>query len=156
MSGASRYAIRNQALREMGYANYQAYLDSPLWLTIRMRIMARDTGWCRCCKRRAAISVHHITYDKPVMLGNDDTQLIAICAGCHKRAEFNGEKKLTSTTEIFRRTRAGKRAVKKDMRPRCRCCKEQRKRLGRNDICMGCYKSGRALRFVQEHGIPKG
>jgi hypothetical protein len=34
------------------------------------------------------------------------------------------------------------------MRPRCRCCGKQYKRLGRADICMGCYKSRRVLKFL--------
>ena len=97
-----------------------------------------------------------------VMRGEDDSQLVALCGGCHKAAEFDGDKKLTYTTEIaFRLSkraiggRGKRKSIRRSMWPRCRCCQKQMRKLGRDDICMGCYKSGRALKFRQAR-MPNG
>jgi hypothetical protein len=153
---SSRYMNRQSALKAIGFATYQDYLDSALWAGIRERVLKRDHGVCVACGRKA-VSVHHVTYSESVLRGQDDTQLVAICRGCHKFTEFDGDTKLTYTTDIARRLsrrskgeRHTRKAVRQRMRPRCKCCQRQYKALGRNDICMGCYKSGRALRFVQQ------
>jgi hypothetical protein len=158
---ASRYAVRTEALLALGYESYQAYLDSDLWKSIRERIFIRDHRLCRVCGKNPARSVHHITYSVMVLSGRDDSQLTAICGGCHKAVEFDGDKKLTYTTDIFtklsRRSSLSKKhggrqstgSIRK-LRPRCRCCLRQVKKLGRDDFCMKCYKSGRVLKFRQK------
>lgn len=153
---ASRYEVRQKALEAIGFVSYKAYLASETWQAVKGRILERD-GCCKAC-RNPAYTAHHITYSEAVLLGNDDSQLVAICKGCHRFVEFHNDKKLTYTTDIF--TRLARRMVRKGggastkkarkaLRPRCRCCERQYRALGRNDICMGCYKSGRALKFVQ-------
>lgn len=80
-----------------------------------------------------------------------------MCRGCHRIAEFRYERKLTNTGEIayqFSKRAASKRGGRvskpdrKKFRPKCLCCGIKRKRLGRNDICMACYKQGRAAAFA--------
>lgn len=153
-----RYAVRNSILRKMGFASYQAYLDSDSWKAIRTRIMARDHGQCVCCPK-PAVSVHHITYGEAVLRGEDDSQLVSICRGCHKFTEFHKDEKLTGTNDIAsrlrkrtnQRSKAGtkRRQVQcKSMRPRCRCCKKQYRRLGRADFCLPCYKRGLVTKFL--------
>jgi len=154
MARSATYERRNVVLGQMGYATYADYLLSELWIGIRARVMDRDHGVCRVCARKA-VSVHHITYEQKVMRGEDLSQLIAICRGCHKRIEFDDDgAKLLSSSKVAARLheRAGKtrkRSRVKAMRPRCRCCQKQVKALGRDDICMTCYRSGAALRFRQ-------
>lgn len=155
VKNSSRYVNRQKVLNAIGFETCKDYLASELWASIWARIMERDNRRCRACGR-PAVQVHHITYSEEVLSGKDDSQLIAICRGCHKATEFEGETKLTYTTDITKqlakRVRTGKSArksVRKAMWPRCVCCKQQRKELGRDDICMGCYKTGKALRFRQ-------
>lgn len=154
---AARYANRDAILRAIGFASYPDYLASPLWSEIRTRILDRDEGLCRLCNA-PAVSVHHITYRKDVLIGKNDSQLASICRGCHKSIEFDLGKKLTSTTKIA--TKSYKRSIRKlggkaskarrnKMRPICACCGEKHKKLGRNDVCMDCYKSGRAIEFAR-------
>lgn len=153
----SRFINRDRVVKSMGFVSYRAYLASALWSEIRGRILARDHGKCRLCGEPAN-SVHHVTYTKPVMCGRNDGQLISICRGCHESIEFDGGKKLLKTAHIAEM--ASKRAIKKlggrrskslrkKMRPECACCGEKYRRLGRNDVCMPCYKSGRAIGFAR-------
>lgn len=154
---ASRYAIRHAALTLLGFDTYDAYLASELWATIRTRILARDGHKCLACGKKAH-SVHHVTYAKSVMSGQDDAQLMSICRGCHKAIEFTGTTKLVHTTDINLKLRKRtvriktglmhSKGVRKFLNPRCRCCLKQYKKLGRADICMVCYRSGRATAFV--------
>lgn len=81
-----------KSLRSLGFETYRAYLVSELWITIRARVMERDEGTCRVCKRPAK-HVHHCSYAKPVLAGEDDSALVSLCFGCHQRLEFDGERK---------------------------------------------------------------
>lgn len=66
---------------------YQEYMASELWRTIRERIMERDRWTCQACGRKATV-VHHKSYDREVLDGNRDSDLIAICNHCHQQIEF--------------------------------------------------------------------
>ena len=150
---ASRYQVRANSLKELGFRTYSDYLSSDIWRTIRERIFSRDKGKCKVCSRKCH-SVHHVTYNVVVMRGDDDTQLISVCRGCHKHVEFDGDKKLVGSTTINHRlhkaaiSRRGGSATKKlrkQSRLRCNCCGKKSKKLGRNDVCMPCYRSRRVL-----------
>ena len=148
-----RYARRNAILKKMGFSSYKAYLASDLWKSIRQRVFDRDGGICRLCLKRKAKSVHHITYHEDTLRGETLDQLVSICGGCHVYSEFNAKgEKLTYTADIGHRARKRfkRKADKKKFRPICVICKRTANSLGRDDICMGCYKSGRALTWRQE------
>lgn len=60
---------------------YEQYLKSPEWRSVRSRILNRANGKCECCERAPPTEVHHTTY---VRLGNElDDDLLAVCAFCH-------------------------------------------------------------------------
>jgi hypothetical protein len=60
------------------------YLETPLWKKqIRPHIMERDNGKCQRCGERAT-EVHHLSYEGRVMLGENDSELVALCRGCHE------------------------------------------------------------------------
>ena len=61
---------------------YAAYLASAEWKAIRTRVLARDNNRCPC--GMPATEVHHRDYSPAVMLGKDDSKLIALCHGCHQ------------------------------------------------------------------------
>lgn len=136
-----RYLNRNKLLTSMGYASYSCYLKSDLWRSIRDTVLKQSNHRCLLC-RKEATEVHHCEYTKAVLLGKDLSRLISICRQCHQKIEFDGDEKRFSTNDIaFAAIKiATRKSVKKALKPVCRCCQLQRKKLGRNDICSQCYK----------------
>lgn len=62
-------------------AEYEDYLRSPHWLSMRDTILARSGHRCEYCDSASADEVHHITYARK---GNEtSTDLLAVCAKCH-------------------------------------------------------------------------
>lgn len=68
--------------------DYELYLASDLWKTIRERVWVRDGLACRVCNSRAEV-VHHTSYDRDVLDGNRDEALVSLCHDCHSAIEFN-------------------------------------------------------------------
>ena len=66
------------------------YLDQSLWTeTIRPRVITRDENKCRICGSTKNLQVHHRSYAKKVMRGEDDTQLITLCRDHHVEIHFS-------------------------------------------------------------------
>lgn len=82
------------AFKQLGFATYQDYLNSPLWKGIRARVLIRDGNKCRLCQRNAE-QVHHRAYDYATMSGCCIDRLISICESCHHDIEFTKENKNT-------------------------------------------------------------
>ena len=87
------YAARNALLKALGYATYKAYLASPLWKSIRARVLRRFGGKCKGCGRRAS-QVHHHHYTREVLTGRSIEGMSAVCGNCHEGIEFHEEVKL--------------------------------------------------------------
>lgn len=66
------------------WESYSAYLESDEWKERARRIMARARGLCEQCKRRRAVHVHHLTYERAGDEKDDDLQ--AVCFKCHDAA----------------------------------------------------------------------
>lgn len=131
-----RYLNRQKTLEKLGYSSYQEYLKSELWSRIRNEEINRYQGKCGLCQKKPAYTVHHHDYSKQALLGSDRNRLTPICKSCHRKIEFDSEgNKLFATTQIVRKTRTSKK-----QKPICRACQKKKKRLGRNDICLQCYK----------------
>lgn len=61
--------------------NYQEYLKSDYWQTVRDHILSRDGYRCRLCNLDIDLQVHHRTYDN---LGEEKFEdLITLCGFCH-------------------------------------------------------------------------
>ena len=88
---------RQVILEDLGFKNYNQYLKSDLWKTIRERVLERDG---RVCKGRAhammlqlaspdeaaqftELHVHHYRYDRDTLLGENIDDLITLCSKCH-------------------------------------------------------------------------
>ncbi len=65
----------------------RTYLNSRQWKIIRRRVLERDSYSCTCCGKRAE-SVHHRSYDREVLNGQRDSDLVSMCGTCHKEIEF--------------------------------------------------------------------
>lgn len=100
MSRPATYGSRNATLRNLGFANYAAYLRSELWSSIRSRVLVAEPQ-CRLCHAPAA-NVHHIGYGRATLLGEKLTALVPLCGYCHRRVEFTskGEKRTLQDSEM--------------------------------------------------------
>jgi hypothetical protein len=60
-----------------------SYIFSPQWDARRREHLELCDHWCEICSQRAAIQVHHWTYEN---LGNESLyDLCAVCVQCHWR-----------------------------------------------------------------------
>lgn len=86
----SRYTERNAAVKLIGFVCYANYLVSPLWRSIRERVLSRADYTCHGCGG-LAYQVHHRRYDLDVLKGLriDETALVAICRDCHEHIEMD-------------------------------------------------------------------
>lgn len=91
----NHWAARSKILSLMGLSSYESYLQTELWSLIRMSVMMRDKWKCRCCKSHAT-DVHHRTYSKRVLTGQDLRQLYSLCHPCHELVTFDREGKYRS------------------------------------------------------------
>jgi hypothetical protein len=84
---AACYSDRNETLRLIGFKSYSAYTRSKLWKIIRARafeLLGRD---CKRCNRPAN-QIHHASYSREVLTGEDVRGLMPLCAGCHRSASL--------------------------------------------------------------------
>lgn len=94
------YVVRNRLLADLGFSDYSQYRSSKLWKGIRLRVFKRDKSLCRLCKRKAKV-VHHITYTKKNLTGQNLAYMISLCNRCHCRCEFSQSRKITKNSELF-------------------------------------------------------
>jgi hypothetical protein len=81
------YAERNAALAKLGFSSYKVYLLSSIWKDIRKRVLLQNTR-CRACGKKAT-QVHHNRYSVADLNGKRLDNLIPVCGGCHRKAEFS-------------------------------------------------------------------
>ena len=64
------------------WSKYNAYLKSSRWKDKRLRVLKRDGNQCQACCRRAAVAVHHLTYER--VFDEPLYDLVSICETCHE------------------------------------------------------------------------
>lgn len=66
------------------WIEYNRYLRSPQWHSLRKKVLERDGGICQACLSREATQVHHLFYDLYNQLGQSAAfECVAICYQCH-------------------------------------------------------------------------
>jgi hypothetical protein len=61
--------------------DYQAYLRSPAWRSLRAKVIVRARGICERCYRWPVVNIHHLTYRR---LGSERPEdLLGVCTKCH-------------------------------------------------------------------------
>lgn len=73
---------------EQWWADYNAYLRSPEWQSLRERVLRRDGYMCQSCLTRQATTVHHRQYRKRYEPRSWEHayNLVSVCSECHQRA----------------------------------------------------------------------
>ncbi len=84
---ARSYGGRSNTLRCIGFATYDDYLNSELWAGIRGVVLGTHP-LCAICGITRATQVHHQSYKKTVMLGENLKPLVPVCDTCHRKIEF--------------------------------------------------------------------
>lgn len=79
----TRARVREVRLRELGYSDYSAYLNSAAWRDVKRRYRESDLPQiCRCGATRWQL--HHTTYER---VGREELEdLIPLCSDCHALA----------------------------------------------------------------------
>jgi hypothetical protein len=95
----SVYRNRDRLLASMGFGDYDSYLRSDLWRSIRAAVLHRDDGCCRLCGMPAT-EVHHRLYDEATMRGHEIEMLVSICRTCHQKIEFTSSGKKIAFKKI--------------------------------------------------------
>lgn len=113
------YSERQRVLELLGYNSYRDYLLSPLWKSIRDKVLR---GKCVICDKTDASQVHHRNYLYETLAGQCLDQLIPLCGKCHRKIEFSHRNKRTpQDTDNYCRIlllRASKRKLKKRSKKR--------------------------------------
>lgn len=67
------------------WIDYNNYLRSERWHTMRQRVLDRDKHICQACLKNKATQVHHLSYELYNEVGRSAAfELVAICFYCHK------------------------------------------------------------------------
>ena len=129
------YERRDKTIRSIGFSSYRSYLKSSLWKRIRRKVLDRSNDLCEVCGKDAN-QVHHRSYTREVLLGNNLTWLTAVCDDCHVSAEFDGDRKrtVTKTNHVMNKSTWGSG---RRVRGQCVNCKKNPTKKG-NLICGRC------------------
>ena len=84
------YADRNALLNDFGFKNYDAYLRSSLWKSIRGEKLAKDPE-CYGCGRNDRLQVHHGKYHISNLTGQSLDDLYTVCSRCHHKCEITAQ-----------------------------------------------------------------
>ena len=88
------YTSRDKILRDLGFDNYKAYLNSFLWREIRTKVRLQKGSSCFVCGDYAT-DTHHNRYAKADLTGETINNIIPVCRKCHNDAEHRNGKKNT-------------------------------------------------------------
>ena len=87
------YKGRNNALLDLGFKNYQEYLHSDLWRSIKIKLDAKGQKQCSLCGADRQCW-HHNLYTHKVLLGTRTKHIVPLCHKCHELIEFENGRKL--------------------------------------------------------------
>ncbi len=107
------YHQRDIVIKALGYVDYQDYLKSELWYSIRNRLLPSK---CSCGCGAYANQIHHRFYTEQNLLGDSLNGLVALHSECHQSIEYSNTKKnnlLKANSRLKRKIRLnGKRLNK--------------------------------------------
>lgn len=121
-SDGDSYTKRTENLLKMGFNNYDDYLSSGLWAAVKIAAFEKRGKNCLICTKPAKV-IHHLDYAMETLQGTRMGSLVPICDPCHKRVEFDGEKKRTlrDVKQLTLSLIANSKNVKKKEKNRRKC-----------------------------------
>lgn len=84
------YLERKLTVQALGYTDYNHYLSSDLWKSIKRYVMQTLGNQCTFCENEAE-TLHHSKYDKNSILGLQFDHMYPVCHSCHESAEYDSE-----------------------------------------------------------------
>lgn len=122
----SAYRDRTKTLTQLGFKDYQEYLESFTWHNVRKKVFAAKGNKCSCCKSKKAWQIHHSDYSTETLSGESIEHLHPICRKCHREIEHddNGNKlSLEDANRKFFRAVANplRKRPRRPAKPRCAC-----------------------------------
>lgn len=120
-------------LRTLGFGSYAAYLYSPLWKSIRQKVIERDGGICSGCGSDS-ISVHHSQYSLATLKGELLIHLHCSCGQCHR--EFHKNHRAESPNDPKTRKRLNHKAALR--KRKCAKCETTKQHLNKDRLCRYC------------------
>jgi len=109
---AARWKHLQRKLRELGFARYADYLQSPHWRVVKVtwqprRRSSKGQPVCEFCASAGLLELHHRTYRN---LGNERrSDLVLLCRDCHETVHIVHAK--SKSRSLIRATLAVQRAV---------------------------------------------
>ena len=88
----------SHAYKELGFENYDEYLESKFWRLIKDAILKRDKNKCSFCNE-SATQVHHTSYARPTIIAERTHHLYSTCRSCHYKCHFSPRNK-----KLYRKT----------------------------------------------------
>jgi 5-methylcytosine-specific restriction endonuclease McrA len=73
--------------------DYKSYLDSPLWMQIRTKVLDQAGYRCAVCRKKAT-QVHHRDYRPRILAGDDISLLVPVCRKCHRNVHKTADGKM--------------------------------------------------------------
>ena len=78
---------------------YEEYIQSPIWLEKRRRVLERCGWMCEGCGSRKATQVHHVRYPRSEVPGSAGWcareklyDLVGLCERCHTEIHWGWER----------------------------------------------------------------
>jgi hypothetical protein len=106
-------------LNAYGYQDYKQYLQSPLWKSIRDKVLSSHR-FCACGCGLIADTVHHRTYSEENLLGKSLRGLIALNHECHYQSEFSNGRKVPLNMANGELKERKRKAVEERFQETCR------------------------------------
>lgn len=76
------YDATRKAIKPQLKAEYEAYLKTEEWNSLRVKVFENCKGVCEVCENSPAEQVHHLTYER---IGNEELDdLMGVCRPCHE------------------------------------------------------------------------
>lgn len=109
MNDYQEYTERNANLKTLGFPDYDTYLRSDLWFSVRDRVFREKGRACTMCGEPATC-VHHNRYGLKDLRGRRLTWLEPLCNGCHRTIEYDATGKKHSLPKVRELFLAGQAA----------------------------------------------
>lgn len=83
---------RKRNLLHLGFHSYAYYLSSPLWASIRLRVIEEKGNKCFVCRDADCDQFHHMDYSLTVLCGDNIDPIFPVCEDCHGKSHSKHKK----------------------------------------------------------------